>query len=419
MSIDSSTRQNLEITSSPGNNKNSLFNIIDQTQSNAGSRLLYRYLSAPLISIEKINHRLSITEFFLKNIVLTEVLRSSIKKTADIERCIARLSMNRSTAKDLLSIKNTIEIAETIYHQFTSEVGKNIPTYIEKMIAPLLGNSEIYSIIEEAIKDNASNVLNDGNIIKHEFHPKVKELHDLLDNGSKHIDKLRDKYRKITGVETLKINHNNVIGLFIDVTVRNIDKINDPIFIHRQSTINSARYTTTELQELETKMINAKQLVIALEKQLYDEVVAKIIEKQETLFSLAKALSRIDLFCALAYQADLHDYCKPTMTEDLTLDIKAGRHPVIEHSLNKNSANFVSNDCFMNFDQRIWLITGPNMSGKSTFLRQNALITILAHIGSFVPAGSALIGLTDKIFSRIGAGDDLSREAINLYGGDA
>ncbi|MGX6960586.1 MAG: DNA mismatch repair protein MutS [Rickettsia endosymbiont of Pentastiridius leporinus] len=408
MTIDFSTRRNLEIvTNSCGGAKGSLLSTLNHTITKQGGRLLYNFLSSPLTDIAKINQRLNITDFFYSNLEITAKTRELLKKTSDIERCLTRISMNRSSGRDLLSIKYTLEVAADIKEIFFESYGFNLPDYIEKIVKSLSGNEELYNLIDETIREDAPNNLNDGGVIKHEYHPKVSQLHDLITNGKLHIEKLKDQYRKETGIDSLKISHNNVLGLFIEITAKNVSKINDPKFIHRQTTVNSVRYTTTELQKLESDLVNAKTLVISLEKELYAGICTQIIEKAHYLRLLASALSGLDVFCNFAYLADEYNYVKPEFTNDLSFDIVKGRHPVVEQALLKTSKSFVNNDCHLSESERIWLITGPNMAGKSTFLRQNAIITIIAQIGSFVPAQSARIGVVDKIFSRIGAADDL------------
>ncbi|WP_199402819.1 DNA mismatch repair protein MutS [Rickettsia asembonensis] len=408
MTIDFSTRRNLEIvTNSQGGSKGSLLSTLNHTVTKQGGRLLYNFLSSPLTNIAKINHRLNITEFFYSNLEIVKRIRELIKKTSDIERCLTRITMNRSSGRDLLSIKYTLETATIIKGVFFDAYGFNLPDFIEKIIKPLSGDAELYNLIDESIREDAPNNLNDGGIIKHEYHPKVAQLHDLINNGKLHIEKLKDQYRKETGIDSLKISHNNVIGLFIDITAKNVNKILDPKFIHRQTTVNNVRYTTTELQKLESELVNAKTLVISLEKELYADICNQVIEKASYLRMLASSLSVLDVFCNFAYIADEYDYVKPEFTDDLSFDIVKGRHPVVEKALQRESKSFVYNDCHLSELERIWLITGPNMAGKSTFLRQNAIIAIIAQIGSFVPAKSAKIGVVDKIFSRIGAADDL------------
>jgi DNA mismatch repair protein MutS len=410
MTIDSGTRHNLEITSSlSGGIKGSLFHTINHTLTKGGARLLYEYLSSPLLEIKKINARLAVTEFFFKNIQLTHNIRKILPKTSDVERSLARIQMQRSSPKDLLSIRDTILVAEEIRASFVVNNGFNLPENIEKIVAPLLGNSETADLISESIRDDAPNIISEGDIIKPTFYSKIKELQDLISNGRVHIDKLRNKYRQETGIESLKISNNNVVGLFIDITARHSSKITDKKFIHRQTTANSIRYTTEELQELESKMLNAKAMLVGLEKEIYSDICKAVIANTSQLILLATALNRLDVFLNFAYIAEEFEYCLPILTTETNFEVRGGRHPVVERFLKSNNESLTKNDCNLNENERIWLVTGPNMAGKSTFLRQNAIIAILAHIGSFVPAVSATIGVVDKIFSRVGAGDDLTK----------
>ncbi|PCJ29565.1 MAG: DNA mismatch repair protein MutS [Rickettsiales bacterium] len=410
MSIDASTRRNLEINAVlSGGVRGSLLSCIDNSVTKTGSRLLNSYLSAPLIEIDAINKRLSVTKFFYDDIPLTEIIRKSLKQTGDLERCLTRLNMGRGTPKDLLSIKYTIEIAEQIQAEFVAKKGVTLPENIEKITQPLLGMSSLHDLIAESIREDAPNIISNGGIINRNYHPKVAELHDLIENGQDAVEKLRDKYRQETGIDTLKINNNNVIGLFIDITARHADKILGENFIHRQTTANSIRYTTKELQELESNMVNAKLLVVSLEQEIYAKICMELVDNQQLLLALAGSISLLDVYCNFAIIAHENNYCAPELSDDMRFEIKAGRHPVIENILKKSAESFMHNDSHLSMDERVWLITGPNMSGKSTYLRQNALITILAQIGSYVPASSAKIGVVDKIFSRIGAGDDLNK----------
>ena len=410
MTIDAQTRRNLEIcVTTSGSLRGSLFDCIDHSVTKSGSRLLYKYLSTPLIDIQGINNRLDLTKYFYEDIRLTNDLRSLLKKTGDLERCITRLNMGRSTPKDLLSIKYTIEIAEEIRAAFVAQKGIELPQHVEKIVKPLVGLNGLYESIDSVIKNDAPNITINGGIIKHEYHPKVKELYDLINNSHIAIEKLRDQYKKETAIDTLKISKNNVLGLFIDITARHANKIFDEKFIHRQTTANSIRYTTTELQELESKIVNAKILVISLEQEIYNELCLQITSEQISLYKMSESLSLLDVYSNFAYIADENNYVMPEISSDMIFEIKGGRHPIVEKVLKKNRESFICNDCNLEFDERIWLLTGPNMAGKSTYLRQNAIIAILAHIGSFVPAELAKIGVVDKIFSRIGSGDDLNK----------
>ncbi|WP_341749606.1 DNA mismatch repair protein MutS [Candidatus Tisiphia endosymbiont of Sialis lutaria] len=408
MIIDSATRRNLEITSNLlGKTKGSVLATIDHTVTKAASRLLYHFLSTPLIDIDQINSRQNITEFFYKNIAIVGNIKKLLKKTGDLERCLSRIMMNRGSGRDLLNIKYTLNAALEIKGEFIAHYGLNLPDYIENLIKPLSGNEQLYSLIDQAIREDAPNNTNEGGIINHHYHPKVQELYDLINNGKSHIEKLKNLYRLDTGIETLKISHNNVLGLFIEITLRHSDKMVDTKFIHRQTTSNASRYTTIELQKLESDMVNSRSLVISLELELYNKICWQVIDNAMFLRLLSCSLSQLDVFCNFAYIADEYNYVRPVLTNDLTFEIIKGRHPVVEQSLLCDKKSFIDNNCTLSESNRIWLITGPNMAGKSTFLRQNALIAILAQIGSFVPATSAKIGVVDKIFSRIGAGDDL------------
>ncbi|WP_342268034.1 DNA mismatch repair protein MutS [Candidatus Tisiphia endosymbiont of Empis tessellata] len=408
MIIDSATRRNLEITNNLlGKTKGSLLATIDHTVTKAGSRLLYHFLSTPLIDIDEINYRQNITEFFYSNIELVGNIKKLLKKIGDLERCLARITMNRGCGRDLLNIKYTLNAALEIKGEFISYYGLNLLDYIEKLIKPLSGDEQLYSLIDQAIREDAPNTINEGGIINHHYHPKIQELYDLINNGKVHVEKLKNVYRLDTGIDTLKISHNNVLGLFIEVTLRHSDKMYASKFIHRQTTSNASRYTTIELQKLESDMVNSRSLAVSLELELYNKICQQVIDKAIFLRLLSCSLSQLDVFCNFAYIADEYNYVKPRLSNDLSFEIIEGRHPVVEQSLSNDKKSFIHNNCTLSEANRIWLITGPNMSGKSTFLRQNALIAILAQIGSFVPAKSAKIGIVDKIFSRIGAGDDL------------
>ena len=405
MVIDSSTRRNLELINNlSGGYKNSLLSSINYTITKQGSRLLYQYLSSPLTNKDKINHRLSITEFFYNNEALSDKLRQLLKTTGDIERLLARIALGRGNPRDLLAIKHSLLTAEKIKREF----GIKLPEEIAYILQSLSFDEELLQSIEDAIKDEAPNQISDGGFIKTSYHPKLVELYNLIDHSSDIMAKLKAEYQQETGVDNLRICHNNILGLFIEVTPKNAHKITDPKFIHRQSIATAVRYTTAKLQQIESEMVNAKTLAIALEHEIFGKICAKVMKEAEALRRLASSISQLDLFTSLAYLAHEHGYSKPEMTDDNSFMIKGGRHPVVERNMSDRQS-FVPNDCDLSEHQRLWLITGPNMAGKSTFLRQNALIVILAQMGSFVPASYAKIGVVDKLFSRIGAADDLSK----------
>ncbi|MFK8039863.1 MAG: DNA mismatch repair protein MutS [Rickettsiaceae bacterium] len=403
MHIDRASRRNLELVRTLSNDKNgSLLNAIDKTITKAGSRLLYQFLCSPLRDIELINSRLNITELFYKNHDLTYKIRELLKGSSDIARYLTKIATNKSTPFDLLGIKHSLYITSSIKQLLISAFGINMPDSIEDLYNSLLYDQEIYDLINNAIKENISHKFSDG-VIKNNYHPKIKELNELISNSKKYIQKLQIKYQEEVLVNNLRISHNNIIGLFIEVSLKDSANMEHSCFIHKQTTGNYVRYTTCELQSLESKMVNAKALMVNLEQELYKDICRQILNKENILHSLANSLAELDVFCNFGYIAYKYDYTKPIISDQISFEVLNGRHPVIEQI----HAPFVANNCQMQDDSRIWLLTGPNMSGKSTFLRQNALIAIMAHIGSFVPANSTQIGIIDKIFSRIGYSDDL------------
>lgn len=410
MLIDASARKNLELTSTlSGNFKGSLLSVIDATVTNQGGRLLHKFLSTPLAEVNLINSRLQITDFFYQNLQLVENLRQLVKLLPDIERALSRILIAKALPKDLESIKISLKIALSIKKELNKVLEEeNIPKYLEEIYNPLFGDNELYDLLDLALLDDLSNSANDGGFIKSSYSTKLEELRNLIHNSSHFIEQLKLQYRQETCIETLKICHNNVWGMFIEVSSKNAHKITDSKFVHKQTTTTAVRFTTTELQTLEAKMLNAKTMAAALEQEILAELCKAISLKSEKLSHLAKSISLIDVFCNFAYISHEYNYCRPEITSDLAFNIVNGRHAVIEKLITKKHESFISNDCNLQNDQRIWLITGPNMAGKSTFLRQNAIIVILAQIGCYVPAQSAQIGVVDKLFSRIGAADDLA-----------
>lgn len=410
MLIDSATRRNLEITRTlQGEFKGSLLSVIDQTITKSGARLLHNYLSMPLLNIKIIERRLQLTDFFSNNLFLVDKIRELLKNSADLERCLTRISTGKALPRDLLHIRASLEVATDIKNVIIDRFALNFPEIINKIMDNLTPNIQVYEKICASIKEDPANNLNDGGIIKSSYHPKIQELREIMSNSHIIIDKLRDKYRKETSIDNLKINHNNVLGFFIEVTPKNAAKITNPDFIHKQTLMNNVRYITDELKQAELTIINAHTSIIGLEQQLFNEVCQFIGQFDSELRLVAKNLAIIDVFCNFAYIAEEFHWCKPQISEDQEFNLEKARHAVVEYSLKKQNKNFIANDCNLQPEQRLWLMTGPNMAGKSTFLRQNAIIAILAQIGSFVPAAKAQIGIIDKLFSRIGASDELSK----------
>ncbi len=410
MQIDASTRRNLEIVKTlSGDFKGSLLSIIDKTITKSGSRLLYSYLNSPLSDAGQINRRLDLTEFFLNNFQMVEKIRSLLKMVSDIERCLARIAMRKASAKDLVAIRNTIEYSLKIKEVICNIAGLDLPDSLKEVFNHLAGDEELLILLCEAISDDVPNHTSDGGFIKRTYHPRVEELYALLENSTEIIESLKRKYQQETGIDSLKVTGNNLLGLYIEVTQRFAGKMNDIKFTHKQTLSNVIRYTTEELKKLESDIMNAKTLVIALEQDIFNQICASVLASSENLRQLAKALSVLDIFCNFAFISDEYNYKKPHLDSSKAFLIKDGRHPIVERSLKLQNQPFMANNCSLSEEQHLWLITGPNMAGKSTFLRQNAHIAILAHIGSFVPASYAHIGVIDKVFSRVGAADDLSK----------
>ncbi|MBF8247120.1 MAG: DNA mismatch repair protein MutS [Rickettsia sp.] len=406
MYIDSFSREKLELTESVVNKKNTVFYHIDKTVSRSGSRLLHRYLSMPLQNKNWILHRLELVEYFYNNIDIMSKIREILKNAPDLERSITKISSGRSNVQDLISTKNILSIAFNLRKILLEEQKDNfLPKFIADGIDKFLHLESIYQLIEDSIDEN----LLSERKIKLSYHPKVEDLRNSLLIFEEEINLLQMKYRDLTFIDNLKISNNNILGFFVEVNNKNVHKVKDNIFIHKQTNVNNARFITDELKALEYKIENNKSMLVGLEEEIYLEICQKILKWENDLRQLSTYLNKLDVFTAFAYLAYQNDYIKPSIIEDNIINIESGRHLVVEQNLKTKNLTFISNDSYLDDKNQILLITGPNMSGKSTFLKQTAIITILAHIGCFVPAQKATIGIIDKIFTRIGAGDNLAK----------
>ncbi len=418
MEIDGATRRNLELTRTlSGERKGSLLSTIDKTVTGAGARLLQARMAAPLNDIKKLHDRQEEISTLLGSNSLRENLRDKLRKTPDIERALGRLSVDRGGPRDLGAIKIGLLVTESIHSillQSNDTSLQGITQNLEQSI-PL---QKLIDTLRKALKEDLPFLDRDGGFIAAGYNPRIDELRNMRDNSKRHIAELQSKYRQITGIETLKVTYNNVLGYFIDVTARHADKLmvkvgndtpNDNPFIHRQTLANNVRFTTPELSELERDLSSAADKALALEKEIFIDLVQQVSALSENIGLIAHEIAALDVAASMATLAQEQGYTRPQIDSSLAFNIQEGRHPVVEVALTKQSKNFIPNDCNLNEGQHLWLLTGPNMAGKSTFLRQNALIVILAQIGSFVPAVSAHIGLVDRLFSRVGAADDLAR----------
>ncbi|MHA1540313.1 MAG: DNA mismatch repair protein MutS [Alphaproteobacteria bacterium] len=408
MQIDPATRRNLELMYTlSGQKQGSLLNLIDQTVTNAGARRLMQHLAAPLTNADKINARLDNIDFFLRAPSLIGEVRDLLKRCPDIERALSRLGIGRGSPRDLGNLRDALMVALDLNLIFGSLSTKTFPSGIQKIFENLQPPSHIVDTLERALTFELPFLARDGGFIAPRYAPHLDELRILRDESTSLINALRDKYSRETGINTLKIKRNNVIGYHIDVTPAHADKMVEP-FIHRQTLGNSVRFTTVELAELETKVNQAADQALMVEMTLFEELIQTVMREVEKILEVARALSMLDLSSSLAHLANTQNLCRPKLDQNGTaFDIKLGRHPVVEAALEQGQ-KFIANECSLNSAQKIWLITGPNMAGKSTFLRQNALIAILAQMGCYVPASAARIGIIDKVFSRVGASDDLA-----------
>ncbi|MGH1455573.1 MAG: DNA mismatch repair protein MutS [Alphaproteobacteria bacterium] len=422
MDIDAATRKNLELTRTlAGERKGSLLDAIDCTVTGAGARLLQSWISAPLADVAPINARLDRVECLFTDIELQSILRDFMRGVPDIERSLSRITVGRSGPKDLAVIRDGLIQSEVIRAELQNNTAAK-PVFSKELdsLAQSPDNAALQDRLKKALEDVPPALARDGGFVREGYSDKLDDLRKLRNDSRTHIAALQSKYQKQSSVDTLKIKYNNVLGYFIEVPAKKADalmvKANDSNeqqrsnqFVHRQTLANSVRFTTPELAEMERDILSAAEKIVAIENQIFNELVTQISALSQTIGKVAQALACIDVAAALAYLAKDFGYVRPQIDSSMTFDIIDGRHPVVERFLQKNSESFVPNDCNLNSNQKLWLITGPNMAGKSTFLRQNALIAILAQCGSFVPVKSAHIGVVDKCFSRVGASDDLAR----------
>ena len=417
MEIDPATFRNLEIFSSTAEKGTSLLDVIDLTLTAAGGRLLRRFLMAPLVKLEAIEARHQTVSYFNDNPQLLADLTHLLKGCGDLERCLSRLSLKRGGPRDLLLIAETLSKVVDVRllladPSATSLAG--LPTLLQETIQTLADHKELALKIKEAVVDEPPLLARDGGFIRMGFDPVFDELKEKRDHSRKLIIALQEKYVKQTGISSLKITYNNILGYFVEVTARFASAMfEDKTFLHRQTMANTVRFSTEELVTLEADIKKAAEKMLALELQIFETLSTDVLNSYDSLVQTANALSLIDVMSSFASLSKHYDLTCPLMTEDLMFDIKGGRHLVVEHVLKSSGTSFVPNDCLLSSITGdiplLWLMTGPNMAGKSTFLRQNALIVLLAHIGSFVPARHASIGVVDKLFSRVGAADDLAR----------
>ena len=414
MQIDAATRRNLELTRAlSGGRAGSLLSVIDRTVTPGGARLLEQRLSSPSRSLDTVLSRLACVEFAHDQTRLSADLRGALRKTPDLDRALSRLSLDRGGPRDLTAIRNGLEQAAIIADQAGAA---DLPALLAEAAANLTGFDDLVALLDAALVAEPPLLARDGGFIAAGYDPDLDEARTLRDEGRSVIAALQKDYAAQTGISSLKIKHNNVLGYFIETTATHADKmLSAPLsetYIHRQTTANQVRFTTVALSEMETKILNAGNQALEIEKRLYDRLKSEILVNATTISAAARGLAEIDLACSLADLAHAENWCKPQVDKSRAFDIVGGRHPVVEKALRSQGGDaFIANDCDLTAvdGATVWLLTGPNMAGKSTFLRQNALIALLAQMGSYVPADSAHIGMVSQLFSRVGASDDLAR----------
>jgi DNA mismatch repair protein MutS len=428
LAIDQATRGNLElIRTLAGDRRGSLLAAIDRTVTAAGSRLLAQRLAAPLTDAAEIAHRLDAVGAFVDDPALRNGLRTRLKAAPDLLRALARIVVGRGGPRDLAAIGDGIVAASELAARLaaSAQLPRELAQAVDALRRP---DGAIAAELDHALAEELPALRRDGGFVRAGYEAALDEARALRDESRRVIAALQVRYAETTGIRALKIRHNNVLGYFVDVSAQHGDKLmSAPLnatFIHRQTTAGQVRFTTTELGELEAKIATAAERALALELEIFDRLAAAIAAAIVPIKEAADAIALLDVATALATLAVERDYTRPTVDDGLAFAIAGGRHPVVEQALVANGGPFVANDCDLSPPSavhpspqasetaaagRIWLVTGPNMAGKSTFLRQNALIVVLAQMGSYVPARSAHIGIVDRLFSRVGAADDLAR----------
>ncbi|MEM4397903.1 MAG: DNA mismatch repair protein MutS [Candidatus Woesearchaeota archaeon] len=397
--MDTITINNLELLKSKGNNPNgSLISVLDKTMTNMGSRLIKKFITEPLVDIEKINQRLVSVENLILKPFLLEELRNLLKNISDLDRFVSKLSFGNIMPKDIISLQGSLNLIpeiKKILFEFDADLLIKI-----KEISDL---KEIADLIDRAIADEPSNTLDEGNVIREFFNAELDKLRNLSKNAKQLILEIEQKEREKTGIKSLKIRYNNVFGYYIDITKTNLDLVPN-YYIKKQTLVNSERFITEELKKLEDEILNADQKIIELEKKIFSEIIEEIKKNIKELQSISESIALLDVLCSFAYVSLKNNYVKPQINNAFELKLKKSRHPVLEQF-----ENFVSNDVNITEENRMMIITGPNMAGKSVFMRQVALNVIMAQIGCFVPSESANIGIVNKLYCRTGASDDISK----------
>lgn len=410
MQIDAATRRNLELTVAlSGGREGSLLAVIDRTATAGGARLLERRLSAPSRDLGVIGGRLEAVRFLVGEGRLRAEVREALRGVADIERALSRLALERGGPRDLGAVRAGLQQAARLALRLDGA-----PAVLAEAAGALRGHEGLVKLLDRALVAEPPLLARDGGFVATGFDAELDEARRLRDEGRGVIAAMQAEYVALTGIQSLKVKHNNVLGYFIEVTATHEERMRarPETFIHRQTTAGQVRFTTLELSQLEARILNAANHALEIERRHYAALCGSVLEQAGPVAAAARGLAEIDLAASLAELAASAGWVEPVVDESRAFEVTGGRHPVVEAALRRQGGTgFVTNDCLLTGGEApaIWLLTGPNMAGKSTFLRQNALIALLAQAGSFVPATSARIGVVSQLFSRVGAADDLAR----------
>ena len=405
MALDINARRNLELTEKlrDKSKKGTLLWVLDKTSTSMGGRLLRRWISDPLVDVNDIQNRLGAVKELKENDILRDDVINSLKNVYDIERLAGKISYGTANARDLISLKNSVsqlpELKDTL-----SRANSNMLSTMYRALDTL---DDIFNLINIAIVDDPPMSVKEGGLIKKGYDEQIDELIDLTTNGKKWLLDIEAKEKELTGIKNLKIGYNKIFGYYIEVSKSFVKMVPTDRYIRKQTLTTGERYITEELKNMENQIVGAQERIVNLEYDTFAKIRDQIEENAKRLQTAASIVAKVDVLCSLAIVAKDQNYCMPVVDNSDVIDIKEGRHPVVEKILHAGA--FVQNDAYLDAtENRLNIITGPNMAGKSTYMRQVALITLMAQIGSFVPATSARIGVVDKIFTRVGASDDLS-----------
>ena len=398
MELNLTTQRNLDIVENYNrNDSGTLLGVLDYCKNSMGSRFLKKIIKNPTLNIEEIHKRQNDIEYFINEVLVREEVREKLKDIYDIERIIGKLTLETVNGRDLVALKESIKNILEIYKVLIKNNSNILDLEVDKLI-------DVYNLIDKVIVDEPPFSVREGGIIKSNYNEELDELRNIAEHGQDYLLKIETEEREKTGIKGLKIKYNKVFGYFIEITKANIDLVPD-YYIRKQTLVNAERYIVPELKEYEDKILNAKNRISTLEYYLFKEIVGEIKNYTEMLQELSNKIAYLDVISNFAYIAIKNNYVKPEILEDGEIEILGGRHPIVEQLI--PAGEFVKNKVLLNNNKDFIILTGPNMSGKSTYMKQIALIIIMAHIGSYVPADYAKISLVDKIFTRIGASDDL------------